>query len=498
MSARSRLVDWLSRPPPERAARGALVAAARTMRVGAEAIDPAYERWQDEAWGYYDRLGEYRFAVAWLAGMVSRIRLVAAIPGAPGDEPETIDDGPAAAYVAELAGGIGGQAEMLDTLATMLTVVGEGWIVGEGDPGTYAWQVRSADEIRKGGKVPGLAGPATQVLTDKSSTRKLDWRTLPADSLVVRVWRPHKRLRHLADSPTHASLGALRELELNARYIQAVYLSRLASAGMVLLPTEASLPGRADVPDDAPDPFVWEWIETAREAIANPGSASAVVPIPMRLPADLIDKPRYMDFTTELDASILDKRESALKRLATGLDLPAEVLTGLGSANHWTAWQIEEQALKAHIAPPVELICHSLTVGYLQPRLAAAGENPAGFLVWYDPSELTVRPDRSEDAVQLYDRAEITGDALRRETGFDESDAPDDQPAQVLAALARNPASASWAYPQWTGSPAPAPEPGAAGGVPSPPPAAPPTPAGPPPTRNAAPPPPGPNGARPR
>jgi hypothetical protein len=471
------------------------------MRVGAEPIDPRYEPWQAEAWGYYDRLGEYRFAVQWLAGMISRIRLVAARPGAPGDEPETVTDGLAAQYVAELAGGIGGQAEMLDALATMLTVVGDGWLVGEGAPGAYAWQVRSADEVRRGGRAPGADGPGVQVLADTSSDRKLDWRPLPADSLVVRVWRPHKRLRYLADSPTRASLNALRELDLNARYIQATYLSRLASAGMVVLPNEATLPGRDDVPDDAPDPFVWEWIETAREAIAHPGSASAVVPIPIRLPADLVDKVRFVDFTTAMDEQILDKRESALKRLATGLDLPAEVLTGLGSANHWTAWQIEEQALKAHIAPPVELICHSLTVGYLQPRLAAAGENPTAGLVWYDPSELTVRPDRSANAVELYDRAEINGDALRRETGFDASDAPDDQPAQILTGLARNPASATWAYPMLSGSPAAAqpapPAPGPAGGAPAPP-AQPVT--GPPPTRNAPPPPPGasPNGSRTR
>jgi hypothetical protein len=39
-------------------------------------------------------------------------------------------------------------------------------------------------------------------------------------------------------------------------------------------------------------------------------------------------------------------------------------------------------------------------------------------------SELTLRPDRSDDAVQLYDRLEINGAALRRETGFGESDKP--------------------------------------------------------------------------
>jgi hypothetical protein len=45
-------------------------------------------------------------------------------------------------------------------------------------------------------------------------------------------------------------------------------------------------------------------------------------------------------------------------------------------------------------------------------------------VVWYDMSELTQRPDRSDDAVLLYDRQELSGDALRRETGFDEADKP--------------------------------------------------------------------------
>jgi hypothetical protein len=41
-------------------------------------------------------------------------------------------------------------------------------------------------------------------------------------------------------------------------------------------------------------------------------------------------------------------------------------------------------------------------------------------------SELALRPDRSDDAFQLYDRLEINGAALRRETGFDEADKPND------------------------------------------------------------------------
>jgi hypothetical protein len=90
-----------------------------------------------------------------------------------------------------------------------------------------------------------------------------------------------------------------------------------------------------------------------------------------------------------------------------------------------SAWQVDEAALKTNIAPDAELICQAITEGYLQPRLKASGvEDFANWVVWYDMSELALRPDRSADAFQAYDRMEINGTALRRETGFDESDKP--------------------------------------------------------------------------
>jgi hypothetical protein len=47
--------------------------------------------------------------------------------------------------------------------------------------------------------------------------------------------------------------------------------------------------------------------------------------------------------------------------------------------------------------------------------------------VWYDPSEIVVRPDKSEKVVVAYDRGEASGDALRRESGLDEADKPEDE-----------------------------------------------------------------------
>ncbi len=39
-------------------------------------------------------------------------------------------------------------------------------------------------------------------------------------------------------------------------------------------------------------------------------------------------------------------------------------------------------------------------------------------------SHLIARPNRSADAQSIYDKGELSGEALRREAGFDEGDAP--------------------------------------------------------------------------
>ncbi|MBP5870845.1 phage portal protein [Streptomyces sp. LBUM 1485] len=219
----------------------------------------------------------------------------------------------------------------------------------------------------------------------------------------------------------------MRELELVNRHIVAQYLSRLASAGVVIFPDEVTFPVREEFADAA-DPFMEEWVENARTAISTPGTAAAVVPMPIKVPAEYVDKIAHIDFTLKIDDKIIEKRDSAIKRLASQLNVPPEVLLGMGDLNHWNAWAVDETSLKVNVAPDAELIAAALTTGYLQPRLKASFvEDWANWVVWYDMSELTLRPDRSDSAIALYDRLEINGAALRRETGFNEADKPTDE-----------------------------------------------------------------------
>lgn len=376
------------------------------------------DAWQNEVWDFHDGLGEYNYGVWWLSNMLSRVRLRAAKLKAGSDEPEIQSTGPAAELMMRLHGGVSGQAQMMKRLTVQLSVPGEGYLVGETEGKRESWKVRSVDEVRaQSGKY--------QVMNEDTVSTGQDWRDLAEDNLVVRVWRPHDRWYHLADSPSRSARSIMRELELVNRKIIADYLSRLASAGVIAVPDEISFPVREEFAD-APNPFMAEWIETAAEAIKNPGTASAVIPIPMMGPSEALKEIRFIDFSVQADEKIIEKRDSVIKRLATKMDMPAEVLLGIGDVNHWSAWQLEEGALKTHIAPVAELICDALTAGYLQPRLEAAGEDPSDWVVWYDMSELALRPDRSANAKDAYDRLELSGVAYRRELGFDEDDKPTD------------------------------------------------------------------------
>ena len=50
------------------------------------------------------------------------------------------------------------------------------------------------------------------------------------------------------------------------------------------------------------------------------------------------------------------------------------------------------------------MICEALTNDYLRPVLEASGIDPEPYVVWYDSSPLTVRPNQGQDAKDLYDR----------------------------------------------------------------------------------------------
>lgn len=402
--------------------------------------DPEYNNDQDQLWDYYQRLEEFSAAVNWKANAISRIRLIAAefIPG--GDEPIPITEGPIADAVARFAGGIGGQSQILGETAIHLNVPGEGWLCGITDEfGEDRWKVYSADELRiRKGRYQIRVGDGSRA-----------WDDLGDDAIVVRFWRPHPRFGWRATSRAAYALGAMKELDLINRRILAETVSRMAANGLILYDRgKLSFPNLPEhVSAESTDPFAQLLVDVGAKGIKDPTSAEATIKIPIG--ADLGDADvaiedliHVIDLSNPFSERMLDQRTSAVTRLATALDIPAEQLTGLGDLNHWGAAQIEESGIKIHVTPDMETICHSFTEGYLYPTLRAEGRELRGpqggrAVMWYDPSEIVMRPDRSNEALQAYDRLEFSGTSLLRELGFSDSDQPDAAELDRLVELLR-------------------------------------------------------------
>ena len=372
---------------------------------------------QMEVWTYYDQIGELHSAVNWKANAVSQARLVAALPGAEGADPEPLNPAPAADLVTGLAGGPAGQSAFLGRLAAQLDAPGEGYIVAETIPGgTEQWTAYSAEEITCSGGMWSV---------DEGNGK----RPISVDALIIRCWRAHPRKRQWPDSGVLACLPVLRELAGLTAHIDAQITSRLAGAGLLLVPNEITAPtgqaAQGGDDDEGEDDFVAQLIDTMTTPIKDRGSAAAVVPMIAKVPAEVIGKIQHLTFGGALDAEAKDMREEAIRRLSLGADMPPEIMLGLGKSNHWSAWQVSEDAVQAYVAPLVALICHALTSGWFRPALEILGDPDADrALLWYDLTDLTSRPDKSANAQTLYKDDAISASALRRENGFDESDAP--------------------------------------------------------------------------
>ena len=373
---------------------------------------PPVAGWQTESWELRKQVPEFRFAGDRPARGASQYKLFAAKrPDTGGNEPEKITEGPAHELCSDLFGDVAATQQALHRAGQHLTFNGDSLLlVSQDEAGAVTWNAHSIRELTGQGKSWKL-------------NSGVESRNLNEDDLVIRCWKPDPEFQELADCPAQAVLPIARTLRALGKRTGAEIDSRLAGAGILWLPSESKMPGPEDDPDS--DPFVEEFIDNSITPIQDPDSAAAVVPMVSRMQADLIEKIRYMSFATPLDEKLPEMETSSIRRIALGMDSPPETLLGLGSSNHWSGWLISSEEVTLVLSPMVATICHALTVGFLHPMLQAAGvEDWADHLIWFDASELELRPDKSVDSRELFEKGAVGQETMRRENGFDENDAP--------------------------------------------------------------------------
>jgi hypothetical protein len=409
--------------------------------------------WQGEAWEYYDAIGEVKYAFNLVASVVSRIRLYAAAIDNPAETPVSVRSSsfidPRLAAAAERAlsrldSAYGGQAGLLRDAALNLSVSGECYLVqfpakaGTGIP--ESWDIRSTDELQVDSKNAYMIVPRRDMgSASRGSDKSIK---LPNQAFVGRIWRAHPRYSEEADSSLRGLLDLCAELLLLNRTFRATARSRL-NAGALYLPDGLSVAAQGD-PDypyddenelnpgvtveEAEDEFEDQLIDAMTTPIRDEDSASAVVPLIIRGPAELGDRIKQFKFERSFDPALAQRADRVLERILQGLDVPKDVVTGLANVKYSNALQIDEALYKAHIEPLMLLIADAITVVYLRPALIASGfteEDVKRICVWYDPSQVATRNDRAADADSGFDRMAVSMEAWRRAHGFSAADAPD-------------------------------------------------------------------------
>ncbi len=401
----------------------ALTAAVATVQLDGVAWQTyrfGSREWQTEAWRLYDITGPLRYVAGWIGNSVSRCRLYVAEVDATGEAGEETDDPDIAALAAGPLGSGPAKDEALRLCGVNLFVPGEAYIVAEADgssTGDDQWFVVSGRQIRRTGD---------QIIIRRSMLfGGGDMIYRPDVDLILRSWTPHPADTDEPDSPARSAIPDLREIEALRKREFAELDSRLTGAGLLPLPAEMDFPRGPNDPTGLQG-FTNRLMQAMGISLQDRSSAEAMVPIAITVPGEFVDKIKPVTFWSELSAQLLPLREGAVRSLARSLDIPPEVLLGQADSNHWTSWQTSEDAVTTQIVPILSRIADALTTGYLRRALEQMGADPDAYVYAFDTSPLTVRPNRSADALSYHEAGLLSDEAAVEAGAFRPDQMPND------------------------------------------------------------------------
>jgi len=392
------------------------------------------ENWQQDSYSFVEAIGEVGYVLNLKANMIGqcRIRPEVRVPGT--DEWVETDDPRVLRILAAFKPPEGGQGELLRQAALHYEIAGECYLFGQPivderkRPAGLLWEFLSTLELKveKGGKVTRNAWGGSQGKED-----------VDVDAYVARMHHRDPRYSARADCPMRRVLPICRELVLLTQVIDAVSKSRL-SAGLMYVPWEVSF-GPSDEFENPGDPatggdeFEEELARHINSPIEDRTSASSLVPLLMRGPAFVKGTPAkdllgVVDLTRPLDGLYKELRRESLERLAAGLDINPEVMTGKSNLNHWTGYNVDTDFIAKHIIPLGDVIVGFVSSAYLRPMLTIfEGLEPVDtewFRFALDVTPITAETDLSDNATTGFGLELVSDEAWIRLNGMDEADMP--------------------------------------------------------------------------
>lgn len=433
------LAHWLRRdkeddpaPPPKAIVAAAVPLAGPGVKRLAKLRGGIGEAaWQRDAWYFYDVVGELKAPLNRIALALSKAEPYAAqVDPDTGEPAGRSDDHRAQAAARMVLGGAKQRGQLLFNYGVIWQVCGDAYVViqpdrakGDGTATTDRWYILTADTLTERGGRWTFMDPLS-----------LDQATLEQDvDRLIRVWSPHPKDQIQADSAVRSALPILAEIEKSSQNIAARLDSRLASNGLLFLPSEADFPqGDHDSVADAWSDYLTSLME---HRLSNPGTAGAQVPIVGVLPAEWIESIRHVDLATQFDQAVADLRAQDTERLAASLDMPKAIAQGTeAESNHWSAWQVDETTYKVFIEPLLQRLGDPLTEHWFRPVLAAMGvENPENLILAWDTTGIVAKPDQTTDVKWAWEKRLASDETMRTVLGLTDDDAPDQNEARRRA-----------------------------------------------------------------
>jgi hypothetical protein len=426
----------------------------RTITAAATVLDIANRKvikrlkttrqdWQDEAWEYYDTNPLVGFGADFIANAMSRFRFYIAWQSDVSDWPNEIDPDNIPPELDERAYKTAqdtlsrfdagqGLMEMARKAAYCLSLPGEFFVVGREErlPNGQTrerFDSYSASEIDLSKADKGIIEIKTSPSANEREVIKID----PERSVVFRVWRPHPRYGQLASTPMRRVLEMCEEQGLLRRYMRGASRSRL-NAGILEVPIEWKLGPTENTNDQGEqyDKLADDLVSALMTGIEDEASAATVVPYVVHAPADSLGKARLITFARDFDKLSLEIRARLDQEIASGLDLPDQVLLGLGQVKFRNAEVITAEQAKLHLEPLAVVLVRSWSVGFLYPAMEAEGIEPEisrQFTIWYDAAAVTSDPDQSQSSNFGVENDMISDDAWRRANNYTDEDAPSEE-----------------------------------------------------------------------
>lgn len=393
--------------------------------------------WQNEAWALYDQVGELRYASNLFANGLSQLRLeLGRTDDATGQitrlcdvkETDLTDTDKLVQKILREFSSDQNLSEMQRCWGINKFVVGESLMVGIPTTGKsrkkildYTWKMYSRRDVHETNGVMKICGVEYD----------------PKSVVIIRVWQPHPAVYMAADSPVRGSLPVLRELVGLTMHVSALIDSRLAGAGVLILPTSATVLGSSPPEDDQEeDPTVAALIEAMVTPIKDRDSAAAIVPLVLSVPDESAAEIRHISFSSPLDAESKNLRDEAIRRLALGFDMPPEQLLGLGHASHWSAWLVAEDTVRYQFVPGIKPFVDALLLEFIHPILIEAGVDTdlaVSYCFTVESDALIQRPNKFDEALSLYQIDAISLSAVLEAGGFRQTDAPEKPATQDRA-----------------------------------------------------------------